>query len=54
MRNKNVHSNFLAWILKPDEKQGISNYPMQKFLEMIVMSLFDYQYAKKHISRIPY
>ncbi|WP_142414060.1 PD-(D/E)XK nuclease family protein [Hathewaya massiliensis] len=53
MRNENVHSNFLAWILNPDEKHGLSNYPMQKFLEMIVMSLFDCQYAKGQRNLFP-
>lgn len=30
MRNENVHSNFLAWILNPDQHHGLSNYPMRK------------------------
>lgn len=46
MRNENVHSNFLAWILNPDQNHGLRNYPMKKFLEMIVMVLFDCQYTR--------
>lgn len=53
MRNENVHSNFLAWILNPNEKHGLSSYPMRKFLEMIVMSLFDCQYAKESSKLFP-
>lgn len=53
MRNENVHSNFLAWMLNPDEKHGLSDYPMQKFLEMIVMSLFDCKYAKEQRNLFP-
>ena len=53
MRNENVHSNFLAWLLNPDQKHGLSNYPMEKFLEMIVMILFDCQYSKKSTNLFP-
>lgn len=53
MRNENVHSNFLAWILSPDQKHGLGNYPLRKFLEMIVMSLFDCQYAKGRTNLFP-
>lgn len=53
MRNENVHSNFLAWILNPDQKHGLSNYPMRKFLEMIVISLFDCQYEKGQSNLFP-
>lgn len=53
MRNENVHSNFLAWMLNPDQQHGLNDYPMRKFLEMIVMSLFDCQYAKERPSLFP-
>lgn len=53
MRNENVHSNFLSWILSPDEKHGLGNYPMRKFLEMIVMTLFDCQYSKGRTNLFP-
>ncbi|WP_052085799.1 PD-(D/E)XK nuclease family protein [Clostridium sp. HMP27] len=53
MRNENVHSNFLAWIINPDQNHGLGNYPIRKFLEMIVMSLFDCQYAKGKLDLFP-
>ena len=53
MRNENVHSNFLAWLLNPEQHHGLNNYPIRKFLEMIVMSLFDCQYSKGRINLFP-
>ena len=53
MRNENVHSNFLAWLLNSEQHHGLNNYPIRKFLEMLVMSLFDCQYAKAKINLFP-
>jgi hypothetical protein len=53
MRNENVHSNFFAWMLNPDQQHGLNGYPMKKFLEMLVMSLFDCQYAKERSNLFP-
>lgn len=53
MRNENVHSNFLAWLLNPEQNHGLNNYPIRKFLETLVMSLFDCQYAKEKINLFP-
>lgn len=53
MRNENVHSNFLAWLFNPEQHHGLNNYPMRKFLEMIVMSLFDCQYAEGRSNLFP-
>lgn len=53
MRNENVHSNFLAWLLNSEQHHGLNNYPIRKFLEMLVISLFDCQYAKGKINLFP-
>lgn len=53
MRNENVHSNFLAWLLNSEQHHGLNNYPIRKFLEMIVMSLFDCQYTKGKTNLFP-
>jgi len=53
MRNENVHSNFLAWILSPNQKHGLRNYTMKKFMEMIVMVLFDCKYSRGATNLFP-
>lgn len=53
MRNENVHSNFLSWILNPEEKHGLNEYPIRKFLEMIIISLYDCKYAENKDKLFP-
>ncbi len=47
MRNENIHSNFIAWLLDPNQNHGLNSYPMRKFLEMLIVVTFDCLYAKK-------
>ncbi|SMC19794.1 PD-(D/E)XK nuclease superfamily protein [Clostridium acidisoli DSM 12555] len=53
MRNENVHSDFLAWILDTEANHGLNEYSIRKFLEMVVMSLFDCKYANKYNDLFP-
>lgn len=50
-RNENVHSNFLAWILNPNEIHNLGTYPMKKFLELLVIMEIDAPYTLS--SKIP-
>ena len=34
-RNENVHSNFIAWLLRPTSNHELNYYPLQKFLQML-------------------
>lgn len=34
-RNEKVHSNFIAWILRPEESHGLGDYPLQEFLLLL-------------------
>lgn len=53
MRNENVHSNFLAWLLDPSEYHGLNYYTIKKFLEMLIMALFDCKYSKENEKIFP-
>lgn len=41
MRNENIHSNFWAWLLCPEQNRGLKEYPIRKFLEMVVLTIYD-------------
>ena len=45
MRSENVHSNFIAWLLNTEESHGLGTYPLQKFLEMLVIADSNADYA---------
>ena len=34
-RDEKVHSNFIAWLLKPTSNHELNHYPLQKFLQML-------------------
>ena len=35
-RKESSHSNFLAWLLNDKESHSLSDFPMRKFLEILV------------------
>ena len=41
-RSEDAHSNFLAWLLSPAENHTLDAYPVQKFLQLLVMARNDY------------
>ena len=41
-RNENVHSNFLAWLLNPNESHGYGTFPLQQFLRLIALAAKTY------------
>lgn len=41
-RNENVHSNFLAWLLNPNESHGYGTFPLQQFLRLIALTAKTY------------
>lgn len=47
MRNENIHSNFIAWLLDPCQSHGLNVYPIKKFLEMLIIVTFDCLYSKR-------
>lgn len=47
MRNENIHSNFLAWILDPKQSHGLNFYSIRKFLEMLIIAVNDCSYCKE-------
>ena len=34
-RSETVHSNFITWILRPEESHGLGEYPLQQFLLLL-------------------
>ena len=34
-RDENVHSDFIAWLLRPTSNHELNYYPLQKFLQML-------------------
>lgn len=41
-RNERVHSSFLAWLFNSGENHGYSIFPVQKFLQLLVMARRSY------------
>lgn len=37
-RDENTHSNFLAWLLNENESHGLGQYPMEKFLQLLMVA----------------
>lgn len=45
-RKELVHSNFLAWIINESESHQLLDFPLRKFLELIVININDRQKKK--------
>ena len=41
-RDEEVHSNFLAWLLNPNESHGYGTFPLQQFLRLIALAAKTY------------
>ena len=42
-RREDVHSNFLAWLLNPQENHGLKSFALKKFLQLLVKAKDKYQ-----------
>ncbi|MGL1902550.1 MAG: PD-(D/E)XK nuclease family protein [Fibrobacterales bacterium] len=42
-RKELVHSNFIAWLLSSSENHNLVSYPLEKFLEILVIASNEYQ-----------
>lgn len=48
-RNENIHSNFISWLLNRSENHGLGDYPIKKFLEMLVITQNDTAYSEEQL-----
>lgn len=46
-RREDVHSNFLAWLLNPNESHGYGTFPLQQFLRLIALAAKTYPCNKE-------
>lgn len=53
MRNENIHSNFWTWLLSPEQNHGLNEYPIRKFLEMVVLTIYDCNYIRQQLDLFP-